>query len=144
MLFSKETQRALFPLRYNRTLCIPCSGGTPETPNNIYRICDMEKRQKIIKIRLTEDEYDELLKRKTEKSLAPWIRATCLKQAIEDSQIIKADPDLVRQIAIIGNNLNQIARHVNRNREVDFAVSQSLKKIEQSLEGLLENATQNI
>ena len=104
----------------------------------------MEKRQKIIKIRLTEDEYDELLKRKTEKSLAPWMRAICLEQKVEKGQIIKADPDLVRQIAIIGNNLNQIARHVNRNREVDFAVSQSLKKIEQSLEELLENATQNI
>lgn len=104
----------------------------------------MEKRQKIIKIRLTEDEYDELLKRKTEKSLAPWMRAICLEQPVEKSQIIKADPDLVRQIAIMGNNLNQIARHVNRNREVDFSVSQSLQRIEQLLGRVLENATQNI
>lgn len=104
----------------------------------------MEKRQKIIKIRVTENEHNELLKRKTGKELASWMRAICLEQAVEDSQVIRADPDLVRQIAIMGNNLNQIARHVNRNREVSFSVNQSLKKIEQSLEELLENATQNI
>lgn len=104
----------------------------------------MEKRQKVIKIRVTENEHNELLKRKTGKELASWMRNICLEQVVEKGQIIKADPDLVRQIAIMGNNLNQIARHVNRNREVDFAVSQSLKKLEQSLGELLENATQSI
>ena len=119
-------------------------GKPPKPPTTIYKVCDMEKRQKIIKIRVTENEHNELLKRKTGKELASWMRAICLEQAVEDSQVIRADPDLVRQIAIMGNNLNQIARHVNRNREVSFSVSQSLQRIEQLLGRVLENATQNI
>lgn len=71
------------------------------------------KRTKEIKIRLTEQEHQALLDRK-KGELAVWIRNTCLEQEIPQSKQVKtADPELLRQLAKIGGNLNQIAKHAN-------------------------------
>jgi hypothetical protein len=48
----------------------------------------------------------------------------------------KADPELVRQLSGIGNNLNQISRRVNQGENLDVAIE--LRAIEQSLEELLK------
>lgn len=74
----------------------------------------MEKREKIIKIRASKSEYSELLKRSTKPRLAEWMREKCLGEKIPRSRKVpEIDPDLLRQLAGIGNNLNQIARAIN-------------------------------
>lgn len=71
------------------------------------------KRTKEIKIRLTEQEHQDLLQRK-KGELAVWIRTTCLEQDIPEPKKVKtADSKLLRQLVKIGGNLNQIAKHTN-------------------------------
>lgn len=74
----------------------------------------MEKREKIIKIRATESEYSDLVERSTKPRLAEWMREFCLgAKSPRARNIPQIDPDLLRQLAGIGNNLNQIARAIN-------------------------------
>ena len=78
---------------------------------------DQVKRTKEIKIRLTEEEHQELLNRCTKSSLATWMREICLgEKQTKQSKVIEVDPKLLRQLAGIGNNLNQIARLVNQHQ----------------------------
>lgn len=71
------------------------------------------KRTKEIKIRLTEQEHQMLLEKKTGAELATWIRETCLETKTTKPRIKTADPELLRQLAKIGGNMNQIAKAVN-------------------------------
>ena len=97
------------------------------------------KRQKEIKIRLSEEEHQALLDRCTKASLATWIRETCLSEKrTKQSPVVEVNPDLLRQLAGIGNNLNQIARIVNQKAKTDtpldrIAVISALHGIEQEL-----------
>jgi len=58
-----------------------------------------------------------------------------LPKRIRQKSIPKADPELVRQVAAIGNNLNQIARRLNSGDKFD--VVPHLVAIEDQLEQLL-------
>ncbi len=76
------------------------------------------KREKIIKVRVSPEELATLKMHSTRDELARWMRETCLNPGQVD--LVKGlkgpapvDPDLLRQLASIGNNLNQIARRVN-------------------------------
>ena len=72
------------------------------------------KRQKEIKVRLTESEHQALLERMTGGELATWIRNTCLDEQPNKKRNYKAaDPQLLAALGRIGGNLNQIARQVN-------------------------------
>lgn len=72
------------------------------------------KRTKEIKIRLTNQEHQILLDKKTGAELATWIRDTCLENKFSNKKPIRtADPELLRQLAKIGGNLNQIAKVAN-------------------------------
>ena len=74
----------------------------------------MAKRTKIIKIRATESEYAELVSRSRKPRLAEWIREYCLDAKIpKANKVPLTDPTLLRHLAGIGNNLNQIARVMN-------------------------------
>ena len=68
-------------------------------------------RQKEIKIRLTQFEHNKLLNLSEPQPLASWIRQNALTS--RKSVQLKTDPKLLRQLAAIGNNLNQIARAMN-------------------------------
>jgi hypothetical protein len=71
-------------------------------------------RTKSIKIRLTEKEHRRLLSLCALPELARWMRETCLGvKSRADVPPPLVDPVLLRQLAGIGNNLNQIARVVN-------------------------------
>lgn len=73
-----------------------------------------QKREKIIKIRCTDSEYEELKKRSPKPRLAEWMREKCLDvKPPRSRKVPDADPALIRQLAGIGNNLNQIARQIN-------------------------------
>ena len=85
-----------------------------------------EKREQSIKIRVTQDEKDRLNKLKTQEELAAWMRELALNQ----KQIKRADPNLVRAIGRIGSNLNQIAKHANTNKQLDNEILLSINRVE--------------
>lgn len=85
-----------------------------------------DKREQSIKIRVTQDEKDRLNELKTQDELAAWMRELALNQ----KQIKRADPNLVRAIGRIGSNLNQIAKHANSNKQLDSNVLTSINRIE--------------
>lgn len=72
-------------------------------------------------------------------SVAELIRQSVAGQKIrrtEKPAIKKADPALLRQIAAIGNNLNQIARRCNAGDRFDVLLE--LRSIEERLQELVE------
>lgn len=85
-----------------------------------------EKRELSIKIRVTQDEKDKLNELKTQDELAAWMRELALNQ----KQIKRADPELVRAIGRLGSNLNQIAKHVNTNKQISDRELSSINRIE--------------
>ena len=97
------------------------------------------KRRKEIKIRLTEEEHQAFLDRCTKASLASWIREICLNEKkTKQSRVVEVNPQLLRQLAGIGNNLNQIAKIVNQKAKTNtpldsIAVITALHGIEQEL-----------
>ena len=98
-----------------------------------------EKRKEMIRIRVTQDEKDKINERKTQKSLATWLRNLALDTLPAPMPITKtlpiksADPDLVRAIGRIGSNLNQIAKHANTTKELDTDVLSAINRIELKL-----------
>jgi len=72
-----------------------------------------EKREKIIKIRVSATEFQQLEANKTCKSLATYMREIALNPNV-DMFAKKADDDLILQLSKIGNNVNQIARRIHQ------------------------------
>jgi Bacterial mobilisation protein (MobC) len=72
----------------------------------------MQKRAKSIKIRVSEVELAAIRERCDRPMLADWLRDLALGES-KRRPVPKADPELLRQLAAIGNNLNQLARWVN-------------------------------
>lgn len=74
----------------------------------------MDKREKIIKIRATDDEYSALMDRSPKPRLAEWMREYCLGAKVpRANQVPNVDPALLRQLSGMGNNLNQMARAIH-------------------------------
>lgn len=72
------------------------------------------KRDKMLTMWVTQDEHQQLLERCDGRQLAAWMRETCLDtRRARSSRLPSIDPQLLRQLAGMGNNLNQIARKVN-------------------------------
>lgn len=86
----------------------------PETPHRAS--IDMaDKRNCVIKVRCTEAEFAEIQARSTNRQLAVWVREHCLgAKKMRTRAIPPIDPALLRQLAGMGNNLNQIARALNQ------------------------------
>ncbi len=73
-----------------------------------------DKRSKMLTMWVTEDEHRRLLERCDGKQLAAWMRQTCLdEKPARAGKLPSLSPALLRQLAGMGNNLNQIARQVN-------------------------------
>lgn len=75
---------------------------------------EKEKRNIKLTIRLSQSEYDKI-QEKCDGQMAVWIRDLALdNQHEKPKRIVQvADPDLLRHLARIGNNMNQIARSLN-------------------------------
>lgn len=72
------------------------------------------KRNKMLTMWVTEDEHRRLIARCDGKQLAAWMRQTCLdEKPARTGKLPTLAPALLRQLAGMGNNLNQIARKVN-------------------------------
>lgn len=73
-----------------------------------------DKRTRFLGVRVTELEYQQLLERCDGKQLAAWMRQVCLdERPSRAAKLPSIDPALLRQLAGMGNNLNQIARKIN-------------------------------
>ena len=69
-------------------------------------------------------------------SLSAFHRTLALEGAIIQREAI-ADQELVRQLAAIGNNLNQLARTANISGEVDSPTAERLHDSLEALDGLI-------
>jgi hypothetical protein len=101
------------------------------------------ERTKAIRVRVTPAEFEALQRRKDRAELAPWIRDYCLgaAEAPTTRETTAADPELLRQLAGIGNNLNQIARWLNQYGPGDrVELLTELAAIERQLAALREEA----
>lgn len=73
-----------------------------------------QRRTRSIKIRMTDAEHAALVERCGQHALAAWLRDLGLGQHVQRRhRVPEADPALLRGLAAIGNNLNQVARRVN-------------------------------
>ncbi len=73
-----------------------------------------DKRTRFLGIRVTDEEYAKLLERCEGKQLAAWMRQTCLdEKPARAGKLPSLAPALLRQLAGMGNNLNQTARKIN-------------------------------
>ena len=67
-----------------------------------------DKRSKMLTMWVTEDEHRRLLERCEGKQLAAWMRQTCLdEKPARAGKLPSISPVLLRQLAGMGNNLNQ-------------------------------------
>lgn len=90
-------------------------------------------RQKSIKVRFNETEYERVLKRQSGNTLAGWLRQVALGIV----PIHQADAELVRNIGRIGSNLNQIARYANTEKTIDQNVLHEIAAIRSMLQQLI-------
>ena len=105
------------------------------------------KRDKAIKVRVSSDELETLRQRCPKARLAEWMREQCLATESVCSRkprtALAVDPALLRQLASIGNNINQIARRVNSGEWMALDrlhVVAALTAIERGLIALKEDA----
>lgn len=74
-------------------------------------------RNRSIKIRLTDDEFEALNRKKTRPELARWMREIALENEQKPQKKIQKNsdfpPEIARILAGMGNNLNQMAKQLN-------------------------------
>ena len=103
-------------------------------------------RDKHIQIRLTDTEFNEIKIRAGELGTSTFLRQLALNQKIQQPKpkakkiIHAADPELVRHVAWIGNNINQIAKHLNLGNKIDNELLMTLVKIQADLDTKLNTS----
>ena len=108
-------------------------GESPMEPprKDVKIIKNKQERTHIISFRLSEAEYESLLKN-TEK--AELTTSSYLRKCLEHQPIVKIYQcrELLEQISRIGNNINQIARVANRCGSVDsFTLNKILSEMDE-------------
>ena len=84
---------------------------------------------------VTEDEHRRLLERCDGRPLAAWMRQTCLdEKPARTGKLPSISPALLRQLAGMGNNLNQIARRLNQSDSLTPSERVSLLSLLNSLD----------
>ena len=105
-----------------------------------------------VKINLTQEHYQELQEEALGNgmSIAQLVRhkigidlkATprsfqrSRKVRSDKKPVVKADPQLLYHLAKIGNNLNQITKHLNKTKVIDSVVINSIIEIQQEIKKL--------
>lgn len=121
---------------YHKTKSLAGGILPPNTP--FFQLSEFGMRDKIARVRLTQDEHEQLSKLADENdlTLSEYIRRSALKRKTKiTTEFEKA---LYFEINRIGNNLNQIAKYVNTNKKLDKFVLKSLVSIERELKELLK------
>jgi len=89
-----------------------------------------------MKVAESEKEEWQLLAKSHQVSLSELIREKLKNvKSVKKRKVKTVDPELLRAINSIGNNINQISRRVNENQKFDVVVE--LSSIEQQLERVL-------
>lgn len=97
-------------------------------------------RKRYIQIRVTEDELQEIKQRAGNVSTSTFLRRLALDQPIAQPPtpsreiVHKCDPDLIREVNLIGNNINQIARHLNEGNKLSNSILIELLNLQNSLD----------
>lgn len=97
-------------------------------------------RDKHIQIRLTADEVAQIKSRAGDLGSSTFLRRLGLGQKIEPSKpkpmtiIHSVEPELIRNVAWIGNNINQIAKHLNSGSKLDNDVLLALVELQTTLD----------
>ena len=107
---------------------------------------------KQVKINLTQEHYSELDREALNNgmSIAQLVRhklgidlkstpksfQRSRKVRSDKKEILKADPQLLYHLAKIGNNLNQITKHLNSTKVVDSIVISSIIEIQEEIKKL--------
>lgn len=118
----------------------------PSTPQSLSAKAgkDSMEKETRLDVRCSRAEIGEWKKRAQEHelSLSAYARS-CLNKGPAVSRVVKVDPALIRQIAAIGNNLNQLTRRVNTSlrspdRVVILQVLEAIKGDLEKILGILE------
>lgn len=105
----------------------------------------MEQKYKQIKINVLPLEYNQIQEKAKSQNLklSGYVRSVLNVKNDLDIKKSKSytpcDPILLREINKIGNNLNQVAKHLNIKKVLDINVLESLEQIEKYTKSLLEN-----
>lgn len=96
-------------------------------------------RQHVIKVRVNEDELALLQERSGPVKISPYLRTLGLGYQPRKKPTPRVDPELVRELARIGNNLNQLTKTANQlrveGRHIDaLRLLSALHDIEDELE----------
>lgn len=97
-------------------------------------------RKRYIQIRVSDDELEEIKARACNIDTSTFLRTLALDQPIAQPPtpskevIHKCDPELIRQVNYIGNNINQIAKQLNSGTELSNAVLIALLNLQTSLD----------
>ena len=113
--FRAAPRNPLKPLTRLRLVQHRAVRETISRPSRRYQEAGLAyKRSKMLTMWVTEDEHRRLLAHCDGKQLAAWMRQTCLdEKPARAGKLPSLSPALLRQLAGMGNNLNQIARQVN-------------------------------
>ena len=98
---------------------MPCKGGAycpPLTPPDTGICMANDNRTNALKIRFSDLELERVREFSGSVPLARWIREIALSGGKVATVKHQFPPEVVRALAGIGNNLNQIARNLNRQR----------------------------
>jgi len=109
------------------------------------------RKSKTVGIHLNDEEYAEIKARAdaaAARSLGAYIKAAVFDKPVPEQRVIRhtkvADPALIRQLAWVGNNVNQIARVINQSKSISQTEAASLFAvlaiIAEELEALNEGA----
>lgn len=100
---------------------------------------ESSKRTKSIKIRLSEEEHEKLLKNKECAELATWMRSICLNHGSTDPVKPKTSPELLKELNRIGVNLNQIAKAMNKYELIDqIRITNHLRIISEQMDEVIK------
>lgn len=113
-------------------------------------LAQFEPRECMLRVRCTATEYRrwQALAASYDCTLSGLVRRHLDGvQALPRRRIPKADPELIRQIALVGNNMNQIARAVNAaqvagSRASAVDILSELASIERQLRQLVGEASE--
>ena len=94
-------------------------------------------RKKVVKVRFNDDEYETLMTKKTRQQLAVFIREKSLLSA-DNLKVISVEPELIRAVGKIGNNLNQLTKHINTKGEIHTQTANQIELMRIELKNLIE------
>ena len=100
------------------------------------------RRAVMYRVRLTAAERDDLDRRAAAAGLTPSAFARCALLDCRPPALARVDPVALRQLQAIGNNLNQLARHANRDdglaEELGDELRATLAGVKRAMAKLLE------